>query len=282
MEKDEKLSENCDEKCSSCPLHGKCAKEEIKKEKMERHSSAKNIIGILSGKGGVGKSFVSSYLAVLLARKGYKVGILDADITGPSIPYAFDLKYQALANNEGIILPGLSNKYKIRIISSNMLLANQDDPIMWKGPLIGDLVIQFFTKVYFGELDYLLIDMPPGTSDVALSVFQQIPLDGIVTVTTPQSLVSLIVEKASNMSVKMNVPILALVNNMAYIKCPKCSEKIYMYGQANSDIASQYNIPISIDVPFDRDISSFIDAGRVEDISVDYLDRLAAYLIGEN
>lgn len=267
--------DNCNEKCHSCPLHGDCSKEQtIPKAKMEPFSSSKHIIGIVSGKGGVGKSFVSSYLAVSLARQGYKVGILDADISGPSIGYTFGLKYKVLASGEGIMLPGETKKYKIKVISSNMLLDDDNKPIIYKGPLLGELVLQFYSQVYYGKLDYLLIDMPPGTTDIAINVFQSIPLDGIITVTTPQSLVSMIVEKANNMAKIMNVKILGLVSNMSYIICPDCHKKIELYGKDHiEEIAKKFDIQNTLTLPFNSEIPQKVDEGKIEDLVIDEFDE---------
>ena len=271
------------EECGSCPIHGKCSKEnKIQKVSMHPSSYAKHIIGVVSGKGGVGKSFVSSYLAVLLAKQGYKVGILDADITGPSIPFSFGMKYKALGNEEGLICPGVSKKYQIRVISSNMLLENDTDPIIYRGPLIGDMVIQFYNNVYWSNLDYLLIDMPPGTGDVALSIFQQIPIDGIISVTTSQQLVSMVVEKSVKMAELMKIKLLGLVSNMAYVKCPNCDEKIYLYGNDHlQELASKYNIKSTSLIPLDKDIASFVDNGKIEELNVNYLDELVNNIIEE-
>ncbi len=271
------------EECSQCPIHGKCSKElKIQKLKMHPSSTCKHIIGIVSGKGGVGKSFVSSYLACLLAKKGYKVGILDADITGPSIPFAFGMKYKALGNEEGLICPGYSKKYKISVMSSNMLLENDTDPIIYRGPLIGEMVLQFYNKVYWGNLDYLLIDMPPGTGDVALSIFQQIPLDGIISVTSSQQLVSMVVEKAVKMAKMMNIPLLGLVSNMAYVTCPDCSKKIYLYGKDHLDeLTKKYNIKQTSLIPLDQEIACKVDQGLIENLDVNYLDDLANNIVKE-
>lgn len=271
------------EECCSCPIHGNCSKEnKIQKLSMHPSSKSKHIIGVVSGKGGVGKSFISSYLAVLLARKGFKVGILDADITGPSIPYSFGMKYKALGNEEGLICPGVSSKYKIRVISSNMLLENDTDPIIYRGPLIGEMVIQFYNKVYWSNLDYLLIDMPPGTGDVALSIFQQIPIDGIISVTTSQQLVSMVVEKSVKMAQIMNIPLLGLVSNMAYVTCPDCNKKIYLYGKDHlEELTKKYNIGLTSLVPLDQEISLKIDLGKIEDLEVDYLQDLASNIVKE-
>lgn len=246
------------------------------KAALGKGASVKHVIAVMSGKGGVGKSFVSSYLAVLLARKGYRVGIMDADITGPSIPYAFGLHVQAYGNDDNMILPAASAKGNIQIISSNMLLEHENDPIVWRGAMIASMVSQFWSQTLWEYLDFLIIDCPPGTGDVPLTVFQTILVDGIVVATTPQGLVSMVVEKAANMAKMMNVPILGLVSNMSYVKCPHCGEKIEIYGKDHlEEIQEAYGIPTAVRVPFDALISSYTDSGSIEDLNVDYLDPIA-------
>ncbi len=278
--------ENCpEEHCNSCPLHGSCSKEQqINKVKMLEGSSAKHIIGVVSGKGGVGKSFTTSFLACNLARLGFKVGILDADITGPSIPTAFGSKYKVVGDEDGKnMYPGITKGLHIELISSNMLLDDITDPIVWRGPLIGDLVIQFFNQVYWGKLDYLLIDMPPGTGDVALSAFQKIPLDGLVLVTTPQELVSIIVEKAAKMAKMMNIPILGLISNMSYLVCPHCFKRIDLYGKDHlEEIAQKLQITNVAKLPFNPDIPNYVDKGLIENFNADFLAEFTKKLIDVN
>ncbi len=272
------MAEECNNECSGCPSSGNCSKE-IKKLSMQPGCSAKKIIGIVSGKGGVGKSFVTAYLAVLLARKGKKVGILDGDITGPSIPFAYGMKDKALAT-ESAILPRASKKEGIKIISSNMLLDNEEDPICWRGPMIGSLVQQFYTDVYWEELDYLLIDMPPGTSDVALTAFQSMRIDSLVLVATPQNLVKMIVEKAAKMASLMNIKIGAIVTNMSYVICPDCGKRIDIYGDSKiNSLSEEYDIPVSVEVPFDSQLRKFVDEGNIENLDVNYLDSLAEFYL---
>ena len=248
----------------------------IKQAELGKGASVKHVIGIVSGKGGVGKSFVSSYLAVLLARRGDRVGIMDADITGPSIPYAFGIKTKIYGNQENMMLPGLTAKEHIQVISSNMLLDNDTDPIVWRGPMIAGMVSQFYTQTLWEYLDFLLIDMPPGTGDVPLTIFQTIKMDGIVITTSPQGLVSMVVEKAANMAKMMNIPILGLVSNMSYVKCPHCGEEIYLYGKDHLDeLMATHDIKTGVRVPFDSLIASYIDKGAVEELDVPYLDKLA-------
>jgi Mrp family chromosome partitioning ATPase len=270
--------ENCNHQCDGCPENGTCD-HKITRFKLTEGAQVKHAIGIVSGKGGVGKSFVASYLGVLLARKGLRVGIMDADITGPSIPFAFGLHAKANGNEKNQILPALSAKENIQIISSNMLVENDTDPIIWRGPMIGQLVSQFYTDVLWEYLDVLLIDMPPGTGDVPLTIFQSIPLDGIIVTTTPQSLVSMVVEKAANMAGMMKIPLLGLVSNMSYVVCPKCGERIYIYGEDKcAELQEQYGIEALARVPFDPQIAKYMDTGSIEDLQVPYLDDLAASL----
>ncbi len=267
--------ENCTHHCDDCPESDHCSSK-IVKAKLAEGASVKHCIGIVSGKGGVGKSFVSSYLAVLLARKGYRVGILDADITGPSIPYAFGITSKAVGNDKNQILPALSEKLSIQVISSNMLLDHDTDPIIWRGPMIASMVTQFYTDVLWEYLDFLFIDMPPGTGDVPLTIFQSIKMDGIIIATTPQSLVSMVVEKAANMAKIMNIPVLGLVSNMSYVICPKCGEKIDIYGEDHvEEMTKAFGIPNYARVPFDKNISAYVDNGGIEDLGVDYLDPIA-------
>jgi len=273
--------EKCNNDCEHCSESSSCADCSSKSPTVEKLKVAdgvqiKHIIGVLSGKGGVGKSFVSSYLSVLLAQKGYRVGILDADITGPSQVYSFGIHSKAMGDENGLILPALTSALQIQVISSNMLLDNDTDPILWRGPMIGQMVGQFYTQVRWEYVDFLIVDMPPGTGDAPLTIFQQLPVDGIVIATTPQSLVSMIVEKGAKMASMMNIPILGLVSNMSYVKCPKCGEKIMMYGENHiDDLCEKYGIPVSSEVPFDTNIAKAMDAGAIERLNVNYLDNLA-------
>lgn len=259
----------CNGKCSAC---GQTCDRRIEKAKLNELSKVKKIIGVISGKGGVGKSLVSSLIASGLSKEGNRVAILDADITGPSIPKAFGIKEKAMGE-EGIIYPALS-KTGIQIMSANLLLANDDDPIIWRGPMIGDLVKQFYTDVLWHNVDYMVIDMPPGTGDVALTTFQYLPVDGIIIVTSPQDLVSTIVKKAIKMASEMNIPILGLVENMSYVECPSCNEKIYIYGKSHiEEVAKEFNLDVLGKLPLREDISRLVDEGEVEDIEVDYLNE---------
>lgn len=229
------------------------------------------IIGIVSGKGGVGKSLITSLLASEMAKKGYKVGVLDADITGPSIPKYFGIKEKALANEEGKIIPELAEN-GVKVISVNLILENEEDPVIWRGPIIAGVVKQFYQDVIWGDLDYLFIDMPPGTGDVPLTIFQSIPVDGIVVATAPSDLVSMIVKKAVKMASMMNVDIIGAVENMSYLKCPDCGKEISVFGKSKIEkIAKEENIDTFSKIPINPEISEATDKGRIFDIDENYL-----------
>ena len=247
---------------------------------LNEKSQIKHVIAVMSGKGGVGKSFTSSYLAVKLARLGHKVGILDADITGPSIPFAFNVKGPIDSTGEDFFYPLKSKKYNIEIMSSNLLIPNESDPLVWRGPMISSLLEQFYNDVIW-DVDYLIIDLAPGTSDISLTVFQKINIDAAILVSTPQGLVNLIVDKSANMASLLNVPILALVNNMSYVKCPKCSERIDIYGKFNKDILKKHNIPCYEEIPFDSDIVKYVDEGKIEEFESNYLDNVVNKLLNK-
>ncbi len=240
-------------------------------EKPHELSKIKKVIGVVSGKGGVGKSLVTSLLAVSLRRMGYKVGVLDADITGPSIPAAFGVHERALGDENGII--PAQTKTGIEIMSLNLLLESESDPVVWRGPVIGGVVKQFWTDVIWNEVDYLFVDMPPGTGDVALTVFQSLPVDGIVIVTSPQELVSMIVEKAVKMAELMNISVLGLVENYSYIECPDCGKKISVFGDSHIDeIAERHSLNVLGRLPIDPKLAAATDAGTVELFEGDWLD----------
>lgn len=266
----------CTHDCSSCPSAGSCD-HKIVKAKLNDRSSIKKIVGVLSGKGGVGKSFVTSLLAVQLAREGYRVGILDADITGPSIPKAFGVK--GPAEGEGGLIYPIESRTGIKIMSANLLLENEADPIIWRGPLLGNLVKQFYEDVLWDELDYLLIDMPPGTGDVALSVFQLLPVDELVIVTSPQDLVSLIVSKALKMAEMMDIHVLGVVENMSYVACPNCEEKIKIYGESNiHEFAKRMNFEVLGQLPIIPGNSTKVDEGKVETIVLKEIEEITKKL----
>ena len=244
-----------------------------------KHSSVKKIIAIVSGKGGVGKSMVTGLLASLMKKRGYKTGILDADITGPSIPKMFGINKRGEGTDEGLI-PSQS-KNGIKLMSSRLLLENENDPIVWRGALISSLVSQFWTDVIWEDIDYLFVDMPPGTGDVPLTVFQSIGVDGIIIVTSPQELVSVIVEKAVKMASMMDIPVLGLVENMSYVECGKCGEHIEVFGPSRVDkIAKDYNLDVLAKMPIDTTLATLSDKGKIEDAKVDYLDKALDMLEG--
>ncbi len=233
-------------------------------------NTIKRVIGVVSGKGGVGKSFVTAMLSILINRKGYNTGILDADITGPSIPKMFGLTRKALGSELGLLPEKTHND--IRIMSINLLLEQDDAPVIWRGPLLANTVKQFWKDVIWGDLDFLFIDLPPGTGDVPLTVFQSIPLDGIVIVTSPQELVSMIVKKAYNMAHQMNIPVLGIVENMSYVKCPDCGKEIKIFGESNlQETAKELGLNILGRIPIDPVMSSLADKGEFERFSNDYL-----------
>ena len=229
-------------------------------------SSVKHVIGVVSGKGGVGKSLVSGLIAADAARKGLKVGILDADITGPTIPHMFGFNHVGITAQNNLLVPART-KEGIEVMSINLLLRNPDDPVIWRGPDIGGCVKQFWNKVVWGDLDVLVVDMPPGTGDVALTVFQSIPVDGVVIVASPQDLVATIVGKAVNMAKSMDVPVLGLVENMSYFECPDCGKKHYIFGDSHIDeVAEKYGVDVLARLPMNPDFAAMCDEGKVMDI----------------
>jgi len=232
-------------------------------ERPHEQSSIKKVIGIASGKGGVGKSLVTSMMAVTMNKRGHNTAILDADITGPSIPKAFGINTKAVANENGL-LP-VTSKTGIDIMSINLILENDTDPVIWRGPVINNVVKQFWKEVIWQDIDYMFIDMPPGTGDVPLTVFQSIPLDGIIVVTSPQELVSMIVSKAVKMAKMMDVPIIGLIENMSYFKCPDCNKEYHIFGDSHiDDIAKTHNLKVLGKLPIDHKIALSIDNGLIE------------------
>ena len=257
---------DCDGNCESCASAEGC-ESKIVKAKLNDRSHIKKIICVLSGKGGVGKSFVTSSLAVYLNRSGHSVGILDADITGPSIPKAFGIKEKAYGE-DSLIYP-LESKGGIKIMSANCLLENDSDPIVWRGPLLGTLIKQFYEDVLWGDLEYLLIDMPPGTGDVALSVFQLLPVDDLIIVTSPQDLVGLIVTKAIKMANMMNIHTLGVIENMSYLECPKCQEKISVFGKSHvEELAKENNVNVLARLPIKTKNTELMDNGHIEKVDL--------------
>ncbi len=268
------MSENCSHDCASCSQN--CAERtEIQKFKPHAKSRIKHVIGVLSGKGGVGKSLVSGILASAMAKKGFKCGVLDADITGPSIPKIFGIKEKAEASAEGDgILPAQA-KNGVKVMSLNLLLEHENDPVIWRGALITSAVGQFWTDVIWGDLDYLFIDMPPGTGDVTMTVFQSLPIDGVIIVTSPQQLVGMIVDKAVKMAEKMDVKVLGLVENMSYFKCPDCGKETELFGKSRLyETAGEFNISPAVKLPLDPAVAKACDEGRVFDVEEPALEAL--------
>lgn len=269
---------DCDHNCESCGVEG--CESRIEKAVLNDRSHIKRIIAVLSGKGGVGKSFVASLVATSLSRKGYKVGIMDADVTGPSIPKSFGVKGPC-EGEDGIIYP-IESKTGIKIMSANLLLDNEDDPIVWRGPLLGNLVRQFYENVLWEELDYLVIDMPPGTGDVALTIFQMLPVDDLIIVTSPQDLVSLIVKKALKMAEMMNIHVLGVVENMSYVLCPDCGKKIPVFGDSHIDeFAKQMNFKVLGKLPIISSNTKLVDQGKVEAVNLEEINDLTKAIIGK-
>ncbi|MDD6478997.1 MAG: Mrp/NBP35 family ATP-binding protein [Oscillospiraceae bacterium] len=273
------MSENqsCSGNCSSCSANCSSREPQSFIEPTGEYNNIKNVIAVVSGKGGVGKSMVTSLLAVLMAKKGYKVGILDADITGPSIPKAFGVNSRAMQNELGI-LPAVT-KGGIKLMSVNLLLPKTDSPVVWRGPVIAGAVKQFWQEVVWEDLDYLFIDCPPGTGDVPLTVFQTIPLDAAVVVTTPQDLVSMIVRKAVNMAQMMNINVLGIVENMSYIECPDCKKKISVFGKLGVDSAAGTDLPVLAKMPITTMLTELVDNGEIEKFDCDWLDDAVEKLI---
>lgn len=251
--------------------------EEFGKEPANKNSKIAKVIAIVGGKGGVGKSLITSLLAVTAKRKGKNSAILDADITGPSIPKTFGISGKATGNENGI-LP-MVTAGGIELISVNCLLENDSDPVVWRGPMLGNVVKQFWTDVVWGDVDYMFVDMPPGTGDVPLTVFQSLPIDGIIVVTSPQELVGMIVEKAVKMAEMMKVPVLGIVENMAYFDCPDCHERHYIYGQSHlAKTAENYKIKRTAQLPIDPILSDLCDKGGIENANAKYTDELEKLL----
>ncbi|MCD7887904.1 MAG: Mrp/NBP35 family ATP-binding protein [Clostridiales bacterium] len=255
----------CTHDCSSCTANCSSRENAIPKEPVNQYSNVKHVIAVMSGKGGVGKSMVTASLAVATAKLGYKVGILDADITGPSIPKSFGIHERVGAVDEGIV-PAVT-RTGVKIMSLNLLTEHETDPVVWRGPVIAGVVKQFWTDVYWGDIDYLFVDMPPGTGDVPLTVFQSLPVDGILVVTSPQDLVSMIVAKAVNMANLMNVPILGLIENYSYFECPDCGMRHRIFGESHiAEVAVEKHLPVLAQLPIDPAIAAAVDAGMVENI----------------
>ena len=291
------MSEQCTHDCATCAMSGACEEEQMQPQEGCTHdcetcsancsgnsapqvlpphaeSSVKKIIGVVSGKGGVGKSLVTSLLAVEAARRGKRVGILDADITGPSIPKAFGIHEQATGSEFGIF--PAQTKGGIQLMSTNLILPSEEDPVLWRGPILSGLVQQFWTDVIWDDIDVLFVDMPPGTGDVPMTVYQSLPIDGIVVVTSPQDLVSMIVAKAVKMAEAMKIPILGLIENMSYIECPDCGKRLYPFGESHiARVAEGYGLKVLGHLPIDPALAKACDEGTVEDLPGEWLKDAA-------
>ena len=266
------MSEACTHDCSNC--HADCSSRAPQHEPPHAKSHIKKVIGVVSGKGGVGKSMTSAMMAVSMRRKGYKVGVLDADITGPSIPKLFGVHGPAMGTEDGI--NPVESHTGIKIMSINLLLEDEEAPVVWRGPVIAGAVKQFWQEVIWDDVDFLFVDMPPGTGDVPLTVFQTLPVDGIIIVSSPQELVGMIVGKAVQMAEMMKVPILGIVENMSYVLCPDCGKHINVFGDSHVDeIADKYKLPVLAKMPIDPELAKEADAGMIEVFAGDYLDGAA-------
>ena len=269
-------SSTCDKSsCEGCASNSKASQSFLVKQ--NEYSNIKNVIGVVSGKGGVGKSFVTSSLAVEMAKAGYKVGILDADITGPSIPKVFGAHDQVYGDERG--MHPYETEDGIKIISINLLMEDEEAPVIWRGPVIAGVVKQFWNETCWGDIDYLFVDMPPGTGDVPLTVFQSIPLDGIIIVSSPQQLVRVIVEKAVKMAQTMKIPVYGLIENMSYVQCPDCGKKIKVFGDSHVEqISQEFHIPLLAKIPIDPKISQAVDSGKIETLEAEFLDAALAII----
>ena len=277
---EEYKNENCTEEgcsaesCAGCAHAGNCESQKTDmREPANPYSSVKRVIGIISGKGGVGKSLVTASLARMMKDKGYNVGILDADITGPSIPKMYGIHEMATGSEQGIF-PCIA-KDDTRIMSVNLLLEDEDAPVIWRGPIIAGVVKQFWTDVIWDDLDYLFVDMPPGTGDVPLTVFQSLPVDGVVIVTSPQDLVQMIVKKAYNMAKQMNIPVLGIVENYSYVKCPDCGKELKVFGKSHiEEIAEELGVPVLGKMPIDPAIAEAVEAEKFYEVTNPYLSEV--------
>lgn len=287
------MSESCDFDCAGCetdclsrntPQENDCGEDGSQAGCGEppvlaphELSKVKHIIAVMSGKGGVGKSMVTALAAVELSREGYAVGILDADVTGPSIPRMFGVKGDIQGSETGVY--PLKSDGGIDIMSMNLLLSDQTDPVVWRGPVISGVVRQFWQEIIWEDVDYLFVDMPPGTGDVPLTVFQSLPVDGIIVVTSPQDLVNMIVEKAVKMANMMDIPILGVVENMSYFRCPDCGKEHHIFGESHlAHVAAQYDIPVLGRLPVDHRLAEASDGGEIETVEGHFLDEMNAVL----
>ena len=268
----------CTHDCSSCGENcsSRTAEQTSFLEPLNPASSVKKVIGIVSGKGGVGKSLVTSLLAVKMRAKGYRTAILDADITGPSIPKSFGLNDEGIGVTKDNLMIPATSATGIQIMSANLLLDHDTDPVIWRGPIIAGAVKQFWQEALWEDVDYMFVDMPPGTGDVPLTVFQSLPVNGIVIVASPQELVSMFVAKAVNMAQKMNIPIIGVVENMSYLECPDCGKKISIFGESHiEEAAKQYGIPLLARIPVKPEISEAVDNGTIEYVEAPWMDEAA-------
>ena len=267
---------DCTHDCSSCSAD--CSSRDLRAPANAK-SSIKRVIAVISGKGGVGKSTVTASLAAAMAKRGHKVAVLDADITGPSIPAAFGVHEHAMATDDGIqpaVTPG-----GIKIMSLNLLTNNETDPVIWRGPVIAGVVKQFWTDVEWGDVDYMFVDMPPGTGDVPLTVFQSLPVDGLIVVTSPQDLVSMIVTKAVNMAKMMNIPVLGIIENYSWYQCPDCGARHAIFGESRLDrVAEELGLPVLARLPIDPELAAAFDVGRMEQVEHTGLEPVADQLDG--
>ena len=272
------MAEECTHNCETCGLNCPSKEQQSLKEAANPHSHIKKVIGVVSGKGGVGKSLVTALMAVNMQRAGYKTAILDADITGPSIPRMFGVTEKAMGNDDGIF--PVRSKTGIGMMSINLLLENDTDPVVWRGPVIAGTVKQFWTDVMWGDVDFMFVDMPPGTGDVPLTVFQSLPLDGILIVASPPELVGMIVEKAVKMAGMMNIPILGIVENMSYVECPDCGKRINVFGESRVDsVAAHFAVKNVARIPINPKLAGACDKGLIELFEGDWLDDMAKSLI---
>ncbi len=271
----------CNHDCSSCSENCGERKNVFEKKPLHEGCRVGKVYGVVSGKGGVGKSMVTSQLAVAMRREGYNVAILDADITDPSIPKAFGVHDRAGSTGDAI-LPCYSGG-GIQMMSVNLLLEDETDPVIWRGPVIGGVVQQFWSDVLWEDVDYMFVDMPPGTGDVALNVFQSLPVDGVIIVASPQELVAMVVEKAVKMAQMMDIPIVGLVENMSYFNCPDCGKKLYPFGEGRTDeAAAKYGVPVLAKMPIEPKLAKLVDAGAIETFEGDWLDGAIEAILKNN
>ncbi len=271
------MSESCNNNCASCGQNCASRTQESLLAKLNEHASVKKVYAVVSGKGGVGKSTVAAMLAVAMQKSGARTAILDADITGPSIPKAFALDHAEAMEDVGL-LPALT-RTGIQVMSVNLLLNDETDPVLWRGPVLGGAVKQFWTDVVWQDVDYMFVDMPPGTGDVPLTVFQSLPIDGIILVTTPQDLVSMIVSKAVKMANMMHIPVVGIVENYAWLECPDCGRRIEVFGKSHvQELADRYQLPVLARLPIDARVAGFMDAGEAESVDTAPLEEAVRLL----